>query len=95
MNSNTTQVNTKQFYFDDRQYTVITSDSITIRDNKAVSRNKPFPITLTLYKLIDSGCMLVVNETLPDDIWVMNIFCDQSTAINFMNRYIAWHGIKF
>ena len=92
---NTTQtVNTKQFIFDNKQYTVITDNAITIRDNKAISRNKPFPITLTLYKLINSECMLVINETL-EDHWVMNIFYDQSTAINFMNRYICWHGIKF
>ena len=94
MNSNTTQVNTKQFYFDNKQYTVTTDNAITIEDNKAIHRNSPFPIALTLYKLIDSGCMLVVNETLPDNIWVMNIFYDQDTAINFMNRYITWHGIK-
>lgn len=92
---NTTQINTKQFIFDNKQYTVIADDSVTIKDNKAVSRNKPFPIVLTLYKLVNSGCMLVVNETLPDDIWVMNIFRDSDTAINFMNRYICWHGIKF
>ena len=50
---NTTQtVNTKQFIFDNKQYTVITDNAITIRDNKAISRNKPFPITLTLYKLM-------------------------------------------
>jgi hypothetical protein len=91
---NTTQVNTKQFYFDNEQRTVITSDAITIRDERAIHRDKPFPITLTLYKLVNSSCVLVVNETL-EDHWVMNIFCDQSTAINFMNRYIHWHGIKF